>query len=372
MTTRIAHQLIAVALALFLGASPSLAKNPTGVSTALAPTFGTDSGASGKATYARKGSNARFTVAVEGLPMGTYDLYVNSAKVGDFTVTPDGLKTRGAIAFDTKRRSKVHRLNFDPRGKAIEVYNGLVVVLAGVLPGAPPDRVYYSNYAATLVGVPMGDTPGTGRPARGSLKIRSNKNSAWVHFELQRLAQEPHTLTANDVAIASITPGPGGFARVEFSTDPGDGDRPLDFDPAGVTYRFIRDADGIVALEFVSDPGTIGGGLAPVRRIDSPLFGTGIQPMAMGHSSLTARGAKLDFTVQIEGVVPGPYVLRINGDSQGPIEVSMSAEVSVGFVELSNYRSGIGIGPLSLDPRGKKIDILAGGVIVLTTVFPNG
>lgn len=364
---------LAFLVAIACAASPALAKSSKKsnsgqtVEIALAPAFGGGTSASGKVTFIDRSNRDEFTVRVEGLPMGSYDLFVGGSRIADFTVVPKGLNTEGIIEFDSKGKYGKRRLNFDPRGKVIEVRNTLMVVVAGTLPAAPPGQVAFSNYADNVVGQVPDST--VGRRPTGALKIRSTKQYAWMRFELQRFDRVSHTLTANGITIATFTPFSGGFARVQFTSDPSGNDLPLDFDPAGVVYRVLRGDDLI--MEFVSDSGTIGGGMEPVRLSTAPLAPTGAQAPAQGAATLTARGSKLDLKIEIGNLIPGPYALRIAGSSEGVIHVSLSSDITRGLLELSNYRSGVGILPLGVDPRGRTVEVLQGDTVVLKTVYPN-
>jgi hypothetical protein len=365
------HRVLALILAAFLftlgtTAAPAMAKkSPTTVSTALAPTFGGGSGASGTAVHTDNGKRRTFTIEVTGLPMGFYDVFVGGGRITDLTVFPDGAENAGIIGFDTKRRAGTLRLNFDPRGKAIEIRDALTVVLAGVLPARPDGEVAFSDYADTIAST----SPGTGRRPRGSLKIRSSSQFAWMRFELQHLDRAAHTITANGVPIASVFPMAGGIGRVQLTSDPSGNDFLLDFDPAGVTYRVMKGTE--LVMEFISDPGTIGGGMEPVRLITDALDPTGVQPPAQGAATLTARGPKLDLKIEVGSLIPGPYSLRIAGSTEGSIHISVSSDPTRALLELSNYRSGPGVFPLGIDPRGREIEIVGNGVVVLRTVFPN-
>lgn len=376
----ISHTIRLSALAFLLviacAASPALAKNSKKnkgssadqtVEIALAPAFGGGTGASGKATFVDRSKRDEFTVRVEGLPMGSYDLFVGGSRIADFPVVPKALTTEGIIEFDSKGKNGKRRLNFDPRGKTIEVRNTLMVLVAGTLPAAPPEQVAFSNYADNVVGQVPGST--VGRRPTGALKIRSTSQYAWMRFELQRFDRVSHTLTANGITIATFTPFSGGFARVQFTSDPSGNDLPLDFDPAGVIYRVLRGDDLI--MEFVSDSGSIGGGMEPVRLSTAPLAPTGAQAPAQGAATLTARGSKLDLKIEVRNLIPGPYTLRIAGSSEGVIHVSFSSDLTKGLLELSNYRSGVGILPLGVDPRGRTVEVFQGDAVVLKTVYPS-
>lgn len=363
---------VAAAGLLWPGAAAHGGSSGTTVSIALAPAFGGGNGASGVATHIDKGKRELFEVEVAGLSMGIYDLYVGGGKVGEIDVLPDIGETEGEIRFDTKRKKGALRLNFDPRGKTIEVRNSFNVLLSGVLPagsgggnggGSNPQ---YSNYGDTI----QSAAPGTGRRPTGTLKIRSSRKEAWMRFEFNRLALEPHTITANGVTIAGFSPFPGGMRSVQFSTSPSNNDFTLDFDPAGVTYQ-VLDADGDFVMEFIADPGTIGGGMEPVRLSTAPLIPTGIQLGAMGAATLESRGTRLDFTVEVQNVMPGSYDVRIDGVSQGTLTVTSGGGMNGGEVALSNYRSGIGILPLTRDPRGKLVEVVGASAVVLKVVYPS-
>jgi hypothetical protein len=94
--------------------------NPDLVNTGAAPA------GSGDARYRVDADcEADFSVEVEDLPLGDYDVYVAGVLPGEITVIDTGDKVEGGIEFDTdpSEPGKVILL-FDPRGKLIEVKQG--------------------------------------------------------------------------------------------------------------------------------------------------------------------------------------------------------------------------------------------------------
>ena len=350
--------------------APAKNQNETRLDVTLAPSLFAPSRAVGDATHTARRFRTDFEIEVEDLDPGFYDAFVGGQFVGQLSVVQVPGGTEGVLRFSTRPTAGTLNLSFDPRGKAIEVRAGVTVFLSGTLsvtpnPEAPGDGASFSEYRDFVTAA----APGFGPRPRGTLRILSGRRRAWMRFELQRLADGPHTITANDVAIAQFTPFARGIARVRFSTNPRRGDLLLDFDPADTTFHVMR--GGQAVLEFVTKPGTIGGGAEPIGQAGVSFTSTGVEPGAHGSATLRERSSRFDFSVEIGDLTPGPYALRVGGATRGTIHVSLSSDATRGLLEFSTQSGQPGKLPLTFDPRGQTIQIVRGEIVFLSLTFPN-
>lgn len=90
---------------------------------------GVDSTASGEVEYEEEGDRKEFSVEVEDLNLGTYDLYVDSEFIASFEVIDTGFGMEGEVEFRSPAEEGKLELTFDPRGKTIDVAQDSTVYL---------------------------------------------------------------------------------------------------------------------------------------------------------------------------------------------------------------------------------------------------
>ncbi|MCU0224975.1 MAG: hypothetical protein MUF27_13105 [Acidobacteria bacterium] len=136
---RIAAPLVLGLGALLFSASPARAAMSAPPTIARLVNGGLDADAAGKAKHEVRRDRTRFSVEVEKLPAGRYELRVGGAEKAALAVNALG---RGKAEFST-RRSGADRmklpLDFDPSGQLIEVAQGGSVFLSVVFPNVTGD-----------------------------------------------------------------------------------------------------------------------------------------------------------------------------------------------------------------------------------------
>ena len=94
--------------------------------------------AEGEASYLEKNNSIEFEVEIKGVPMGTYPLSVDSALRGEIYVAPDDDddddKLKGKLRFSDPQKEGRELLNFDPRGKWIEVWEDGTIIFEVLFP----------------------------------------------------------------------------------------------------------------------------------------------------------------------------------------------------------------------------------------------
>jgi hypothetical protein len=92
--------------------------------------------AEGAASYLEKNNSVEFEVEIKGVPAGNYPLWVESFR-GDIVVATDDEDDgtfKGKLRFSNPQKEERELLNFDPRGKLVEVYEGVIPIFEVFFP----------------------------------------------------------------------------------------------------------------------------------------------------------------------------------------------------------------------------------------------
>jgi len=94
--------------------------------------------AEGEASYLEKNNSIEFEVEIKGVPAGTYPLWVESVLRGAINVAidpdDDDDKLKGKLRFSDPQKEGRELLDFDPRGKWIEVNEGGTIIFEILFP----------------------------------------------------------------------------------------------------------------------------------------------------------------------------------------------------------------------------------------------
>ncbi len=83
----------------------------------------------GEASYIEKNNSTEFEVEIKRVPMGNYPLRVDDILRGEIAVVEDeDGDFKGKLRFSDPQKEERQLLDFDPRGKWIEVYGGATVI----------------------------------------------------------------------------------------------------------------------------------------------------------------------------------------------------------------------------------------------------
>ena len=228
-------------------------------------------------------------------------------------------------------------------------------------------------------------------PARSGINA-----SGHADFE-ERPDRTEFSVEAEDLADGSYRIVVGGVDRGELVVSLGIGETEyrspveagkvlLTFDPRGQEIE-VHDGQGAVLTsngEVISGGGgctnncggTGGGGMGGghgfgMVDIGVELSNPGVYPAASGDAKLEGRMDRADFSVEIEDVPAGSYDLSVGGAIVGTIQAALDVDGTVrGELE---FRDPVEPGKILLDfdPRGKQIDVLEGGTVILETLFPS-
>jgi hypothetical protein len=99
--------------------------------------YGTYPGADGEASYEEKNNSVEFEVEIKGVPEGSYPLWVDNSPRGNIVVAADeddDDTLKGKLRFSDPQKEERELLDFDPRGKWVEVYEGTTRIFDVLFP----------------------------------------------------------------------------------------------------------------------------------------------------------------------------------------------------------------------------------------------
>ncbi|MDT8410060.1 MAG: hypothetical protein RQ741_10710 [Wenzhouxiangellaceae bacterium] len=357
-------------------------------------------GASGKVDFESRPGRAEFSVEIEDLPIGDYELQVGGQARGTITVASTDDGNEGELEFRSPAEPGKILLDFDPRGQIIEVLQAGTVILEGVapdsgdLPGAGdgnPPAFGSEEIEVDLV------NDGVFPQGSGEAEFEQESNRVEFDVEIEDVPIGSYTLLVGGVERGTIDvietlDGPEGELEFRFPAEPGK--LPLDFDPRD---QLIEIFDGAARIFFVQFPAQGGdddddnGGDdgddgdngeddgddgsdddgSTLVSIEVDLTNTGVFPAGSGDAVFEERTDRSDFDVQIEDVPVGDYVLSVGGVERGVIAVAADGDGQTEGEIV--FRSPVEPGklPLEFDPRGQLVEVLDGATVIFAVDFPN-
>lgn len=350
--TALAASLIGVCLGGGIGAQCRPSDGYSDLRVALART-GVDADASGQAWSTLSGLLAQLQVDVANLaPNTTYQLAVDDTAKASFT-TDD----RGGASVVLRRDDAVRGLDFDPRGREIEVRHGADDVLRTTLVSDAPGGAAPGTDRIEVVALARSAALASGR-AKTKLRTEPDGRRRFS-VEVEVAPPGPYVLFVNGTERGSIA-APGGFGEIEFDSTPDDrphGEALLDFAIEDAQIDLLRGGE-------IAFSGSLRAGVAGVNRCDPsevrrPLAG------ATGEASARLRvrdDCDRDFEVEIERVPAGSYTLFVGGVARGTIVAAFDAARGVvrGEIEFDTDEDEAQELPLTFDPLGQAIEVRAG------------
>ncbi len=195
---------------------------------------GPDSDASGEVEFEKEADKAAFTVAVEDLAAGTYDVVIADTTRGELDVTGD--EDEAEIEFRRPSEEGHPLLDFDPRGQRVEVQQGGTSYLEADVPtngNENEEDEEEEDEEEVEIEIDLNNT-GPDLDAAGEVEFEKEADKAAFKVEVEDL-----TMGTYDVVVADTTrgeldaTGDEGEAEVEFRRPSEEGHPPLDFDPRG-------------------------------------------------------------------------------------------------------------------------------------------
>lgn len=371
----------------FTGSLEAKANNVNSASPSLTQTFipstGIDPDGTARVKY-RVDPDARrkFSVELEDVPAGAYELLANGAVQGVINVvaTVDG--TEGEIEFSSRDDDGDELpLLVDPMTATFVVKSADAVYFEGKLAGA-------STGTGGRPGTPPGDGSAPDSFAGLTLNLDDQPGGDLMRFDTET--------TGVDLGV---DPDPFSYVLTRLSAsqvrvDLADGDK-LDvyvftFGSASAG-SWVRDEyrDGRLKDRdtgpFSIVAGTPGGAGNPgstnapgtnsvvifTSRIEVPLFNLGLAPGASARAEFKSddRGRR-SFEVEIEDAPAGSYSLRVGDTQVGVITVTTAPGGTRGGIEFEDDNDSNHL-PLSFNPLGQVITLTRDGVEYFQRVFPT-
>jgi len=193
--------------------------------------------------------------------------------------------------------------------------------------------------------------------------------------DVDKLPAGSYALRVGEDVEGTIEVGADGSGSIEFRSPAIPGTELLDFDPRDRIIDVL--AGDVIALTALApaegdSPGNgptvdpAGGGM----QIETNLENQGVHPDATAHATLSIAGAQAAFEVEVEDVPAGDYAIRIDGVDRGGFEVVERTGGTHGEIEFRDPAAA-GERPLDFDPRGSLVEIVGGGEVLFSGVFPE-
>lgn len=326
-------------------------------------------------------ASAQFT----GTPTGrrSFSLQLANVTGTNWLVYVDGLPrgqmtSRGSsarISFDTlTNRAGVLPLNFDPRGKVLDIAQGTNLVFSSSLE-AKAFLLNFANPNTQIAYIPStgADTNGT---ARAKLKVDKEARRKFS-VELEDVPVGTYQLLANGLSAANIdvaTDDDGTEGEVEFASNDDDSDElPLTFEPINSVFTVQRNATVYFQGPLNFNGNTNGGTNNVPVFIEEILTSTGLDPDAHGDARYEVDDkGRQKFQVEIEDVPVGEYELWVGGILRETIDVEASGDDVQGEIEFQAGDDDSSDPELTFDPRGLLIEVKTNEGTFFSHTFGNG
>ncbi len=316
-----------------------------------------------------------FSVEVEDVPAGTYDLLVNGVDVGNIVVSATATGTKGEVEFTNGDDNPSELpLTFDPSGKTLAVKQGATVFFQGVFSaltgdgsGTPPPEPQ-SEFSEVLA------TTGLDADATARARYRvDNKGRHKFNVEIEKVEAGDYTLTVAGTVRGTIhAANVAGvvIGEVEFDSEIEPGHLALNFDPRGQLIE-IKSAAGKFFSHILGSGSATGGGTVVPFDVSVPLISSGADADASAKAQFkrTLTG-ELSFEVEVEDVNVGAYDVLVGGTVRGSLNVVADGNRTRGKLEFDTEVSA-GKLPLTFDVAGKSVVIRQGATVFFERTFPT-
>jgi hypothetical protein len=191
-----------------------------------------------------------FSVEIEDVDVGIYDVFVDAALVGQITVVDDGLTVEGEVEFsDNDDDAGELPLDFDPEGALIEVKQGATVFFSSTFDGTATAPTGACEVSETLVALL---NTGAVAEASGDMRFREDSDCETdFSVEVEDVDLGDYDLRVGGVVRGVITVvlvDGENEGEIEYDSDPDQpGELLLSFDPRGQLVEVV-DSGAVVVL----------------------------------------------------------------------------------------------------------------------------
>lgn len=201
-------------------------------------------------TRVRVDCDRSFSVEIEDVPVGAYDVRVDGVIRGSLTVAFDGIQNRGEVEFETDPDEPGDvLLNFATDGKLVEVLQGATVVFSRTVTDSGSGSGGGSGEVCTDEDTQLDlDVVGPVGGAKGDTRYREQAADCDKDFSVQieDLPLGDYSLVVGGTVRGTITVANvlGNIqGEIQFDTEPNDpGELLLTFDPSGQLIEIVQGA----------------------------------------------------------------------------------------------------------------------------------
>lgn len=342
---------------------------------AFIPSTGIDADGTARAKLkVDKQARRKFSVELEDVPLGTYELLADGVFKANIQVVTTDSVTEGEVEFSTDDDdSDELPLTFEPTNSVFTVQrDGSVYFTGGLTNGSSGTG---TNSGPAFLDEQLTST-GLDADAHGDAR-----------YEVDDRGREKFQVEIEDVVVGDYALWVGGIERgtisvtlingkvngeIEFEAgDDDSSELPLTFDPRGQLIEVKSGAGTFFSHTFGSGNGTNSVSV-PGVTVQLPLFS------ATTNGSATAEMKfKRDddggesFEVEIEDAATGNYELWVGATQRATIAVVNTASGTHGQVEFDDSPKA-GQLPLNFNPQGELITIVREGVTYFQRLLPAG
>ena len=213
--------------------------------------------------------------------------------------------------------------------------------------------------------------------ANGRARFEERSDRTDFNVEVEDLPAGQYSLRVAGVERGTLDVAArsgGNQGELEFRSPAEPGHLLLDFDPREQTVEVAQGSTIFLAMAFGSGAGGGGnGGGDDAHGTPATRYVLDVEPAHDGpemKAELEVRGTRSDFSVELEHVPVGAYVLAVGGEERAKIDVTAVAGGNEGEVEFRDPPEP-GHLDLDFDPRGQNVQILQDGAVLLSGTFPT-
>lgn len=354
--------LLAITL-LLVHLGPSTAVADSGSIRTQLTISGTDLDARGTVSGTFGTTRSTMTVTASKLdPTASCEFIVDGIVEGVGTSSRTGLLT---LRFRAPDYRGYQRLDFDPRGKSMQLKVNGATVLSGVFSGNGEDPKTTVSESARLKNLVSGS-----KSRASASYTRSSSGVATFSVAVASAPMSPITLLVNgqqeDQPIVVNRTG-SGVIRFRSSSS-SNGYLPLLDDPRGAKIDLIQNGQSFFSGQML--PQAFGANLARRNAILLPIPAVTQPPVGFAKAKWSVdERARRKFSVELENAPVGGYDFLVNGVPQGLINVINRTVGTKGELEFSSSNDDSTELPLTFDPLGATIAIAQGGVTLFQSVY---
>lgn len=331
---------------------------------------GADPDGTCRARWRQDENSTDFSVELEQMDAGDYEVWVDGTPRGELTVDGSG---EGEVEFKTPQDGNKPLLDFEVLDQLIEVKQGATTFFGDTFDGSGTGGSGGggSGGSASKIEVFMVNVGPDGN-AKGRLRHELKGGKRRFDVEVENLDGGTYQILVAGAPVAEFT-ADGFETEIEFQDPVEAGKVLLNFEPLGAQVDVVSGGQTYLtavmpaagtgapskAKKGAKDTGkSKGDGLLVV------LLNSGLAPGASGKAKLEVSG-ETEFEVEFEDVPAGDYELVVGGT----VRAGTSAVDGAGEFRFSTS-PGAGESLLDFVVQGQLVEVTDGVDVLLSTVFP--